>query len=147
MSKELYKQLLKAPHLPVSMETVFGSTKKERHLSLYNDYVFYRSTWSFFRCFDIGSTLPAPEVPVEFSIKNFTTKYLSAIDPQVDDSVSFGVPVFCATSAVTLPISVGSEFALEDAVIAVRNAQREADIAMDRDEDTEDVNEPDQATW
>lgn len=129
--------------MPVSMETVFGRTAKERHLSFYNDYVFYRSTWSFFRCFDLEGSINQKnlEVPSQFSVKNFVTKYLSFIDPQTEESVSFGVPVFCAESAVTLPTSVGERF-----VSVSRNSASITDEDLDLDPD-EDENDPEAATW
>lgn len=151
MSKELYQNLLKAPTLPVSMETVFGSTSKERHLSLYNDYVFFRSTWSFFRCTDVtkGIDEKSLEVPAEFSLRSFVSRYLSFIDPQSEDSLSFGVPTFCSESAVTLPTSVGQRFAtqeplLESADSRIHDLPEDDDEAED-EEDEED--EPQAATW
>ena len=143
MSKELYQHLLKAPTLPVSMESVFGSTSKERHLSLYNDYVFYRSTWSFFRCTDLtkGIEEKSLEVPAEFSLRSFVSRYLSSIDPQAEDSMSFGVPIFCSESAVTLPASVGQRFEPQEQILESAMSRIHAPI---EDDDEEDEDEDDQ---
>jgi hypothetical protein len=143
MSKELYQHLLKAPTLPVSMETVFGSTYKERHLSLYNDYVFYRSTWSFFRCTDLNKGIEerSLEVPAEFSLRSFVSRYLSSIDPQSEDSLSFGVPVFCSDSAVTLPASVGQRFEPQEQVLESASSQIHAPIEDDEEDDDDEEDE------
>ena len=143
MSKELYQHLLKAPTLPVSMETVFGSTSKERNLSLYNDYVFYRSTWSFFQCTDLtkGIEEVSLEVPAEFSLRSFVSRYLSSIDPQAEDSMSFGVPIFCSESAVTLPASVGQRFEPQEQILESAMSRIHAPI---EDDDEEDEDEDDQ---
>ena len=146
MSKELYQHLLKAPTLPVSMESVFGSTSKERHLSLYNDYVFYRSTWSFFRCTDLtkGIEEKSLEVPAEFSLRSFVSRYLSSIDPQAEDSMSFGVPIFCSESAVTLPASVGQRFEPQEQILESAMSRIHAPIEDDEGDDEEDEDEDDQ---
>jgi len=146
MSKELYQHLLKAPTLPVSMESVFGSTSKERHLSLYNDYVFYRSTWSFFRCTDLtkGIEEKSLEVPAEFSLKSFVSRYLSFIDPQAEDSMSFGVPIFCSESAVTLPASVGQRFEPQEQILESASSRSHAVPEDDEDDNEEDDDEDDQ---
>jgi hypothetical protein len=143
MSKELYQHLLKAPTLPVSMETVFGSTYKERHLSLYNDYVFYRSTWSFFRCTDLtkGIEEKSLEVPAEFSLRSFVSRYLSFIDPQAEDSMSFGVPIFCSESAVTLPASVGQRFEPQEQILESASSRSHAVPEDDEDDNEEDDDE------
>ena len=145
MSKELYQNLLKAPTLPVSMETVFGRTSKERHLSLYNDYVFFRSTWSFFRCTDVNKGIDEKslEVPAEFSLKNFVSRYLSFIDPQSEDSLSFGVPIFCSESAVTLPTSVGQRFEPQQQILESAMSRIHAAPEDEDDEDEEDEDEVD----
>ena len=153
MSKELYKQLLKAPNLPISMETLFGRTAKERYLSFYNDYVFYKSTWSFFRCFNLEASVEEKsiEVPAEFSIKNFISKYLSSIDPQAEDSVSFGVPVFCMDSAVTLPTSIGENFVSQSqssfASLESQGVSEITDIPEDDEEDVNELQEQTRADW
>ena len=145
MSKELYQHLLKAPTLPVSMESVFGSTSKERHLSLYNDYVFYRSTWSFFRCTDLtkGIEEKSLEVPAEFSLRSFVSRYLSFIDPQAEDSMSFGVPIFCSESAVTLPASVGQRFEPQEQILESASSRSHAVPEDDEDDNEEDDDEDD----
>lgn len=146
MSKELYQHLLKAPTLPVSMETVFGSTYKERHLSFYNDYVFYRSTWSFFRCTDLtkGIEEVSLEVPAEFSLRSFVSRYLSSIDPQAEDSMSFGVPIFCSESAVTLPASVGQRFEPQEQILESASSRSHA-VPEDNEEDEEYEEDDDEA--
>lgn len=159
MSKELYQHLLRAPTIPVSMETVFGSTSKERHLSLYNDYVFFRSTWSFFRCTDTTKSIDEKslEIPAEFSLRSFVSRYLSFIDPQSEDSLSFGVPAFCSESAVTLPTSVGQRFTNQEQLSESADSRRydlpdnQEEAPIDETEDDEDEDqeedEPQAATW
>jgi hypothetical protein len=119
---------------------------------LYNDYVFYRSTWSFFRCTDLtkGIEERSLEVPAEFSLRSFVSRYLSSIDPQSEDSLSFGVPVFCSDSAVTLPASVGQRFEpqerLSESVSSSTYTDPE-DEEEDEEEDEDEDNDDQENTW
>ncbi len=115
MSYNLYDKLLEANFFPVSMETVFGSTPKERALSLYNDYAFYVSTWSFFKTTSavVMSNSKELEAPKEFCIKNFVSRHLSSVNSHDEDSDSVDIPVLCSQSSVTLPEQVGDSFIAE----------------------------------
>lgn len=112
MSYNLYDKLLEANFFPVSMETVFGSTPKERALSLYNDYAFYVSTWSFFKTTSavVMSNSKELEAPKEFCIKNFVSRHLSSVNSYDEDSDSVDIPVLCSQSSVTLPEQIGESF-------------------------------------
>jgi hypothetical protein len=120
MSYNLHDKLLAANFFPVSMETVFGRTPKERALSLYNDYAFYVSTWSFFKTTSsaVMSNSKELEAPKEFCIKNFVSRYLSSINSHDEDSDSVDIPVLCSQSSVTLPEQIGDSF-ISDAPIRV----------------------------
>lgn len=138
--KDLYKQLMNAPFMPVSMETVFGASTKERSLSLYNDYVFYRTTWNQFRSTDPNlQNADSLKIPEVFSIKSFCSRYLSSIDSLSHDSPSVDVPVFCQESMTTLPSSVGAPFSSAP-IFDVTQVTNE-DLEEDDDEADEDYEE------
>lgn len=144
MSHNLYDKLLEAKFFPVSMDTVFGNTSKERVLSLYNDYAFYVSTWSFFKTTsaEVSGNSKDLEAPKEFCVKNFVSRHLSSINSYEEDSNSFDIPVLCNQSVVSLPEQIGNSFG-ETEGIRMSNTRLDGNFPVTPVDYTEDVAEED----
>lgn len=144
MSHNLYDKLLEAKFFPVSMDTVFGNTSKERVLSLYNDYAFYVSTWSFFKTTSdqVAGNAKELEAPKEFCIKNFVSRHLSSINSYEEDSNSFDIPVLCNQSVVSLPEQIGDSFG-SDNIVRMTNGRVDGNFPVTPVDYPEDVAEED----